>query len=143
MALYKYLAFILAGVFAGVAGSLFVYLNNFVSPLDIWILPSAEAFLMVVLGGPGTLFGPAIGAGAIVFLENFLSDYTERWLLILGIIYVVVVLFAPRGIFGIARSEWVRKIVRDTFGGRRTAAAAPDRSAASDRPSEKDESRRS
>ena len=72
------------------AGSLFVYLNNFVSPLDIWILPaSAEAFLMVVLGGPGTLFGPAIGAGFIVFLENFLSDYTERWLLILGIIYVV------------------------------------------------------
>ena len=85
------------------AGSLFVYLNNFVSPLDIWILPSAEAFLMVALGGPGTLFGPAIGAGAIVFLENFLSDYTERWLLILGIIYVVVVLFAPKGIFGIAK----------------------------------------
>lgn len=125
--LYKYLAFILAGIFAGVAGSLFVYLNNFVSPLDIWILPSAEAFLMVVLGGPGTLFGPAIGAGFIVFLENFLSDYTERWLLILGIIYVVVVLFAPRGIFGIARSEWVRKIVRDTFGGRQPVAAAPDR----------------
>ena len=125
--LYKYLAFILAGIFAGVAGSLFVYLNNFVSPLDIWILPSAEAFLMVVLGGPGTLFGPAIGAGVIVFLENFLSDYTERWLLILGTIYVFVVLFAPQGIFGIARSEWVRKIMRDTFGGRRTVAAAPDR----------------
>ena len=82
---------------------------------------------MVVLGGPGTLFGPAIGAGVIVFLENFLSDYTERWLLILGTIYVVVVLFAPQGIFGIARSEWVRKIMRDTFGGRRTVAAAPDR----------------
>ena len=135
--LYKYLAFILAGIFAGIAGSLFVYLNNFVSPLDIWILPSAEAFLMVVLGGPGTLFGPAIGAGLIVFLENFLSDYTERWLLILGTIYVVVVLFAPRGIFGIARSEWVRKIVQDTVGSRRTAAAAPDR------PLKKDESRRS
>ena len=124
--LYKYLAFIISGMFAGVAGSLFVYLNNFVSPLDIWILPSAEAFLMVVLGGPGTLFGPAIGAGAIVFLENFLSDYTERWLLILGTIYVVVVLFAPQGIFGIARSQWLRKIVQDTFGSRRTAAAASD-----------------
>ena len=125
--LYKYLAFIISGIFAGVSGSLFVYLNNFVSPLDINILPSAEAFLMVVLGGPGTLFGPALGAGAIVFLENFLSDYTDRWLLILGSIYVLVVLFAPKGIFGIARSQWLRKIFRDTLGTKKPVPAAKDR----------------
>jgi branched-chain amino acid transport system permease protein len=125
--LYKYLAFIISGIFAGVSGSLFVYLNNFVSPLDINILPSAEAFLMVVLGGPGTLFGPALGAGAIVFLENFLSDYTDRWLLILGSIYVLVVLFAPKGIFGVARSQWLRKIFRDTLGTKKPVPAAKDR----------------
>jgi branched-chain amino acid transport system permease protein len=55
---------------------------------------------MVILGGPGTLFGPLIGAGAIVFLRNIVSGLTDRWLLILGAVYVLVVLFAPRGIVG-------------------------------------------
>jgi branched-chain amino acid transport system permease protein len=55
---------------------------------------------MVALGGPGTLAGPAVGAAAIVFLKNFVSVYTKRWLLILGAVYIGVILFAPRGILG-------------------------------------------
>ena len=57
--------------------------------------PSVETLLMVALGGSGTLIGPALGAGIIVFLKNFVSVYTKRWLLILGGVYIGVILFAP------------------------------------------------
>lgn len=98
---YRYYAFILAALFAGVAGGLFVFYNRFVSPENLHVIRSAEALLMVILGGAGTLIGPAIGAVLIVLLENVISSYTERWLLILGVIYVAVTLFAPRGLAGL------------------------------------------
>jgi branched-chain amino acid transport system permease protein len=60
---------------------------------------------MVALGGSGTLVGPAIGAALIVFLKNFVSVYTKRWLLILGAVYIGVILFAPRGIVGALRVD--------------------------------------
>ena len=102
---YKYVAFILAGLFAGLAGNLFVYFNGFVSPSYLNILFSASALLMVILGGSGTLLGPAIGAAVIVGLENFISGYMERWVLVLGIIYVLVTLFAPNGLAGLVRQR--------------------------------------
>jgi branched-chain amino acid transport system permease protein len=55
----------------------------------------------VILGGAGTLIGPAIGAALIVFLEDYVSSMTQHWLLVLGIIYVLVTLFAPRGLVGL------------------------------------------
>jgi len=102
---YKYVAFILAGLFAGVAGNLFVYFNGFVSPSYLNIVFSASALLMVILGGAGTLLGPALGAAVIVFLENLISAYMERWVLVLGVIYVLVTLFAPRGLVGLVRAR--------------------------------------
>jgi branched-chain amino acid transport system permease protein len=60
---------------------------------------------MTALGGPGTLIGPAIGAGIIVFLKNFVSVYTKRWLLILGAVYIGVILFAPQGVVGALRGR--------------------------------------
>jgi branched-chain amino acid transport system permease protein len=101
--LHKYVAFIIAGTLAGVAGALFVYYNGFVSPAYVSIVFSAMALIMVILGGAGTLLGPALGSAAIVFLENGISAYTERWLLVLGLIYVVVTLFAPTGLVGMLR----------------------------------------
>jgi branched-chain amino acid transport system permease protein len=112
---YKYAAFILAGFFAGVAGMIYVYFNSFVNPHELSVVLSAEALLMVILGGPGTLFGPLIGSGAIVFLRNIVSGMTDRWLLILGAVYVLVVLFAPRGVVG---------EIKDRFDRRSRAAAA-------------------
>jgi branched-chain amino acid transport system permease protein len=100
---YKYVAFVLAGLFAGLAGNLFVYFNGFVSPSYLSILFSASALLMVILGGAGTLVGPALGAAVIVGLENIISGYTERWVLVLGVIYVLVTLWAPGGLVGLAR----------------------------------------
>ena len=98
--LYKYLAFVIAGTVAGVAGMLAAYHIGYVSPADLGVLLSAKVLLMVILGGAGTLIGPALGAGLIVLLENVVSAQTERWTLILGAIYVSVVLFAPQGILG-------------------------------------------
>ena len=103
--LHKYLAFVIAGTFAGFAGVFWAYYNGFVSPVDVQLVTSVEALLMVALGGPGTLAGPALGAAVIVFLKNFVSVYTKRWLLILGAVYIGVILFAPRGVLGAFRRD--------------------------------------
>ena len=101
--LHKYLAFVISGAFAGFAGVFWAYYNGFVSPIDVQLVTSVETLLMVALGGPGTLAGPALGATMIVFLKNFVSVYTKRWLLILGAVYIGVILFAPRGVLGAFR----------------------------------------
>lgn len=100
---YKFAAFIIAAAFAGLAGALYAYYNRFVSPDYLGVLRSAEVLLMVILGGAGTLIGPAIGAAVIVLLENVISAYTERWLVVMGTIYILVALFAPNGIVGFVR----------------------------------------
>lgn len=103
--LHKYMAFVISGLFAGFGGTLWAYYNGFVSPNDVQLVTSVETLLMVALGGPGTLIGPALGAGVIVFLKNFASVYTKRWLLILGAVYIGVILFAPSGIVGALRGR--------------------------------------
>jgi branched-chain amino acid transport system permease protein len=103
--LHKYVAFVLSGAFAGFAGTLWAYYNGFVSPNDVQLITSVETLLMVALGGPGTLIGSMLGAGLIVFLRNFVSVYTKRWLLILGGVYIGVILFAPTGIVGALRGR--------------------------------------
>ena len=122
--LYKYAIFIIAGMFAGLAGGFIVYYQDYVNPAVVSIGPSAEAFLAVIMGSPGTLFGPAVGGAAIVFLENFISDYTERWTLILGIIFVMVVLFVPRGFYRTLQSPWLIRLIRQTFAARAATVRA-------------------
>jgi branched-chain amino acid transport system permease protein len=106
---FKYLCFVLSGVLAAVAGVLNAYYLQFVSVGDLSVVLSAEALLMVILGGPGTLLGPVLGAFVLVFLRNIISaqhidvgpvNIGERWTLILGLVYILVVMFAPRGIVG-------------------------------------------
>ncbi len=99
---HQYVAFVIAGALAGVAGNLFVYFNGFVSPSYLSVVVSATGLIMVILGGAGTLLGPALGSAVIVFLENAISAHTQRWLLVLGVIYVMVTLFAPAGLLGLA-----------------------------------------
>ncbi len=101
---YKLVAFVLAAAFAGLAGCLYVYFNRFVSPDYVHVVRSAEVLLMVILGGAGTLIGPAVGATLIVLLENLISTYTERWVTVLGVIYVLVALLTPGGIAGVMAS---------------------------------------
>ena len=105
---HKYVAFVVAGGLAGVAGTLFVYYNGFVSPAYLSVVFSAMALIMVILGGPGTLLGPALGSAVIVFLENVISAHTQRWVLVLGLIYVGVTLFAPAGLMGLVTRRRAR-----------------------------------
>jgi branched-chain amino acid transport system permease protein len=111
--LHCYLSYVIAGAFAGVAGVVWAYYNGFVSPTYLDLTASSELFLMVTLGGPGTLIGPALGAAALVLLKNVISAYTERWLLILGTVYVVTIVAAPQGLWNLvpaslrgARGTW-------------------------------------
>jgi branched-chain amino acid transport system permease protein len=101
--LYKYTAFILAGVFAGVSGLLWVYYSGYVNPTDLGIDLSVKGLLMIILGGSGSLFGPAAGAALIVLLQNIISGLTARWSLILGVIYVAAVMLFSDGIFSIMK----------------------------------------
>jgi len=96
--LHQYICFIIAGFFGGVSGVLFIFYNGFISPPSLEVTPNMEILLMVALGGPGTVIGPFIGAIVIVFLKNFVSVYTERWLIFLGSIYILTILYAPKGI---------------------------------------------
>jgi len=107
--LYKYAAFVVSGMLAGVAGALFAYYSGFVSPAYLSVVFSASALIMVILGGAGTVLGPAIGAALIVILENAISAYTGRWLTALGAIYVAVTLFAPAGPMGLVRARAARR----------------------------------
>lgn len=107
---YKLVAFVLAATFAGLAGCLYVYYNRFVSPDYLHVARSAEVLLMVILGGAGTLIGPALGAALIVLLQNIVSGYTERWLIVLGVVYVLVALLAPRGLVGFVRDLHAKKV---------------------------------
>jgi branched-chain amino acid transport system permease protein len=107
---HKYVAFILSGLFAGVSGVLFVYFYGIMVPANLGIVYSSMAMLMVIIGGAGTLFGPAIGAGFIILLEYFARIYApERWPLILGGVFVICVMFL-RGGFGIYLSRFWRRV---------------------------------
>ncbi len=76
------------------------YYNLFVSTSTANLAQSTQFLIMTILGGTGTLFGSLLGSGIIVTLTNVLSNYTQRWELILGAIYVAIVIWAPGGIVG-------------------------------------------
>jgi branched-chain amino acid transport system permease protein len=94
----KYFGMILAGVFAGMAGMLYAYLNKAMTPLDLALETSALPMLMVIMGGGATLWGPALGATAIVLVQSYAGIFVpDRWPLVLGILYVVCVMFLQGG----------------------------------------------
>lgn len=97
---YKLIAFTIAGAGAGLAGGLLANLTEFVGPGTMHWTKSGELIVMVLLGGMGTLIGPVLGSAALLLLEEILSGYTEHWMIVLGPILLLVVLFARRGIYG-------------------------------------------
>lgn len=127
--LHKFISILLSGFFAGVAGVLFAYNNEYVSPTVAAFSTSADGLLMVILGGIGTMSGPVIGAFIIVFAQNWLSIYAERWITIEGIIFVVMVLFASEGLVGGLSTVW-RRLVTDRTQGRQQPVAEPAREGA-------------
>ena len=99
--LHKYIAFVIAGAFGGLAGVLWAHLTGIVSPGDVILTTSVDVLLMVVLGGPGTLVGGAIGAGVVVFLREYLATIVPWWQYVLGAVYVLTILYLPGGLMGI------------------------------------------
>lgn len=102
-ATHMFIGFTATGFFAGVAGALYALFNNFVSPSTVQLSQSVEGLLMAILGGIGTLFGAFIGAAAIILLENFVSQYTARWPMVLGFMFIATMIFAPEGVLGAIR----------------------------------------
>jgi branched-chain amino acid transport system permease protein len=80
-----------------------------VSPSTVSLAQSVEALLMAIVGGIGTLFGAFVGAATIILLQNTVSAYTERWPTVLGLVFIIVMIFAPEGIVGtiiLAQRRW-------------------------------------
>ena len=98
---YKLAAFVMAGAIAGLAGALIANQTEFVSPAFLDWPRSGEILVIVILGGMGTLYGPLVGALAFLLLEEVLSAWTLHWMIVLGPILVLVVLFAKQGIWGL------------------------------------------
>ncbi|HEY6628623.1 MAG TPA: branched-chain amino acid ABC transporter ATP-binding protein/permease [Acidimicrobiia bacterium] len=104
--LHKYIVFVIAGAFAGVSGVLYTYSTQFISPTVLGVETSFEAMLMVIIGGAGTLTGPLIGAFVVTGLRNYLSVFFDNWVIILGVLYIITVFFAPQGILGLLPRRW-------------------------------------
>jgi len=101
--LHKYLAFVVAGAFGGLAGVLWAEVSGQVSPEDVTLTTAVDALLMVVLGGPGTLVGGAVGAAIVLFLREYLSTLVPWWQYVLGAVYVLTIFYLPDGLLGIRR----------------------------------------
>ena len=110
----RFLAFLVSGFWTGVAGLLYLYYNQFVSPQAVALAASAEVLLMVIAGGTATLLGPITGAALVVIMKNVASAYIERWNFVLGAIFVAIVVFMPEGLVpGTARlGRWLAASLR-------------------------------
>jgi branched-chain amino acid transport system permease protein len=114
--LHLTLAFTVSGFFAGIAGALYAVFNDFVSPSTVQLSQSVEGLLMAIAGGAGTLFGSFAGAFLIITLEQTVSAFTERWMMVLGGILMLIMIFAPEGIFGKARAVMTGKRAKGAQG---------------------------
>jgi branched-chain amino acid transport system permease protein len=96
-----WLAFVISCVFVSVAGGLNALLNNFADPTMLNYTQSGEIVIMAVLGGMRSFWGPLLGAGIFVLLQDYLSSLTPNWMSFLGAAFMLMVLFFPRGVLGV------------------------------------------
>jgi len=122
--LHKYLVFIIAGAFGGLAGVLWAHTAGIVSTDDVVLTTSVDALLMVVLGGAGTLIGGVVGAGIVTFVREYLSTLVHWWQYVLGGIYILVILYLPGGLMSVPQR------IRQWRAARTVSAAADDLPAA-------------
>jgi len=108
---HQLLALTIAGFFAGVAGSLFVVVDNTVFPDMLFWTLSLEILIMCLLGGWFSFLGPMLGAGVIVALRTFVSTYTVYWALVLGILMMLVIFFLPNGILGYFEERFKKMLI--------------------------------
>jgi branched-chain amino acid transport system permease protein len=94
----RWVTFVVASFLGAVAGLLYIYFHKYIHPSVMSITVSAEVLLSVIAGGAGTLGGPLVGAALVLILKNYASAYIERWNMLLGIVFVLIVIFLPTGI---------------------------------------------
>jgi branched-chain amino acid transport system permease protein len=100
-----WLSFVISCAFVSLAGTLYALLNNFTDPRALrWDL-SGNFVIMAVLGGMRSFWGPLVGAAIFVALQDYVSSHTENWMSIIGLFFVLVVLFFPRGVLGVIRRK--------------------------------------
>lgn len=97
----KLLIFTLAAFYAGIAGSLFAVFQDFVAPSSIGLGMSTEVLFMAFLGGTGSFFGPVFGAAIFVYFTDWISSMTEHWEFILGVLFILLVLYFHQGFIGL------------------------------------------
>jgi branched-chain amino acid transport system permease protein len=104
----RWITFVYSGFWGAVSGLLFVYYHKYIHPTSLALTSSAEGLLSVIAGGSGTLAGPLVGSVIVVILKNYVSSYIERWNMLLGFVFVVIVIFMPDGIVPGTRRLWAR-----------------------------------
>jgi len=107
--LHRYLAWVIAVFFTGVAGVLYIFVNQLISPATMAFSEDGLLVIMVVLGGLGSIWGPALGAVVIVLFQQELSIYVTRWQTLMGLTLIAVVLFSPGGLWGVVRAAGRRR----------------------------------
>jgi branched-chain amino acid transport system permease protein len=106
---YKLISFTISAAIAGLAGGLYAIFNGFISADALYWTASGDVLIMTMLGGAGTLIGPAIGAGVFLLMKNVVSSYNEHWLAIIGITFICCVMFFPAGIWGALRDVRMKR----------------------------------
>ncbi|WP_018403284.1 branched-chain amino acid ABC transporter permease [Marinobacter gelidimuriae] len=104
---YRLVAFVIAGSFAGLAGGLMAPFLRVASPELLHWSMSAEPILMAILGGTGYFLGPFVGSAVFVLLETWITSFTESWMLVLGIILALMVIFFRKGLLGTVLDWWM------------------------------------
>jgi branched-chain amino acid transport system permease protein len=107
---YKIAVVALSYAFGGLAGALYAPFAGFANTELLFWLLSGQVLIMVIIGGAGTLVGPILGAVFFLVVQQQLSTYTDSWALFFGVIFILFVLFAPEGIWGIATSRFKRRL---------------------------------
>ena len=98
-----WLSFVISCLFVSVAGALYALLNNFTDPRALRFDLSGNLVIMAVLGGMRSFWGPLIGAAIFVALQDYVSSHTQNWMSVIGLVFVLVVRFFPRGVLGMLR----------------------------------------
>jgi branched-chain amino acid transport system permease protein len=116
--LLRYVAFVFASFVASIGGVFFAYFTGLINPHSVSLAANVEALLAAILGGIQTLFGAILGTAVLKTLDLVLSSITQRYLLIMGVLFLLVIMFAPRGIDGLLKRLWdyvtSRKSERET-----------------------------
>jgi branched-chain amino acid transport system permease protein len=102
-----WLSFVISCCFVSLAGTMYALLSNFTDPRALRWDQSGVFVIMAVLGGMRSFWGPLIGAAIFVVLQDYVSSHTENWMSFIGLFFVLVVLFFPRGVLGILRRKGV------------------------------------